>query len=192
MEHETAGDPITGLKWTRRTTEKISQSLQELDIEVCANTVARLLRERGFSLRVNQKKLSSGSGENRNEQFRNIAENRDRFSANGDPIISVDAKKKEMIGNFKNDGATWDMQPRIVNDHDFRSQADGIAIPYGVYDVGANLGSVFIGASHDTPEFAVSSIEKWWRYDGRNRYGESRDILILADGGGSNSCRSRV
>lgn len=192
MEHETAGDPITGLKWTRRTTEKIAGRLQEIGIDISPNTVARLLRKLGYSLRVNHKKLSSGGGAERDEQFSNIAEIRDRFARDGDPIISVDTKKKEMVGNFKNDGAAWDKQPVMVNDHDFRSQAKGIAVPYGIYDLQANLGSVFIGASHDTAEFAVASVAKWWRYDGRIRYRKSRSLLILADCGGSNGYRSRV
>lgn len=192
MEHETAGDPITGLKWTRRTTEKIAGYLQILGIVVCSNTVARLLRELGYSLRVNHKKLASGSGVDRDKQFINISENRERFADNGDPIISVDTKKKEMVGNFKNRGTAYGKRPLFVHDHDFRSLADGIAVPYGVYDVGANRGSVFIGASHDTPKFAVSAIEKWWRYDGSKRYPNSRNLLILADCGGSNGYRSRV
>ena len=192
MEHETAGDPITGLKWTRRTTEKIAGYLQILGIVVCSNTVARLLRELGYSLRVNHKKLSSGCGVDRDEQFSNIAESRERFADNGDPTISVDSKKREMVGNFKNRGTSYEKQPLFVHDHDFRSLADGIAIPYGIYDVGANSGSVIIGASHDTPKFAVSAIEKWWRYDGCKRYRKSKKLLILADGGGSNGHRCRA
>ena len=192
MEHDTAGDPITGLKWTRRTTEKIAGQLQLLGIVVCSNSVARLLRELGFSLRVNHKKLSSGCGVDRNKQFSNIAESRENFSENGDPVISVDTKKKEMVGNFKNRGTAYSKQPLSVHDHDFPSLADGIAIPYGVYDVAANRGSVIIGVSHDTPKFAVSAIDKWWRYDGCKRYGKSKKLLILADCGGSNGYRSRI
>ncbi len=192
MEHETAGDPITGLKWTRRTTEKIAGYLQILGIVVCSNTVARLLRELGYSLRVNHKKLSSGCGVDRDKQFSVIAESRDHFDNRGDPVISVDTKKKEMVGNFKNQGTAYGKQPHLVNDHDFRSQAKGIAVPYGVYDVGANRGSVFIGTSCDTPKFAVAAIEKWWRLDGCKRYPKSKNLLILADCGGSNGYRSRV
>jgi len=192
MEHETAGDPITGLKWTRRTTEKIAEQLQKNGIMVSPNTVARLLRELGYSLRVNHKKLSSGHSEDRDEQFSVIAESRDHFDNRGDPVISVDTKKKEMVGNFKNQGAAYSKQPRLVNDHDFRSQAEGIAVPYGVYDVGANQGSVFIGTSCDTPKFAVAAITNWWRLDGCKRYPKSKNLLVLADCGGSNGYRSRV
>ena len=193
MEHETAGDPMTGLKWTRRTTEKISNELAHLGgIEVSANTVGRILKELGYSLRVNHKKISSGCGPDRDTQFKQISVNRDRFSKQGLPVVSVDTKKKELVGNFKNPGTAWNKQAVAVKDHDFRSQGLGLAVPYGIYDIQANRGSVFVGASHDTPQFAVSSIEKWWRYDGRRRYAEAKELLILADCGGSNGYRCRA
>ena len=193
MEHETAGDPMTGLKWTRRTTEKIARELANLGgIEVSANTVGRILKELGYSLRVNHKKISSGTGPDRDAQFKQIAAIRDRFSRRGLPVISVDTKKKELVGNFKNPGTTWNKQAVAVKDHDFRSQGLGLAVPYGIYDIQANRGSVFVGASHDTPQFAVSSIEKWWRYDGRHRYTKAKELLILADCGGSNGYRCRA
>lgn len=193
MEHETAGDPLTGLKWTRRTTEKIARELARLGgIEVSANTVGRILKELGYSLRVNHKKVSSGTGPDRDTQFKQICAIRDRFSRRGLPVISVDTKKKELVGNYKNPGAAWNKQAVAVKDHDFRSQGLGLAIPYGIYDIQANRGSVFVGASHDTPQFAVSSIEKWWRYDGRRRYTKAKELLILADCGGSNGYRCRA
>ena len=193
MEHETAGDPTTGLKWTRRTTEKIAHELAQLGgIEVSANTVGRILKELGYSLRVNHKKISSGCTPDRDAQFKHISATRARFSSQGLPVVSVDTKKKELVGNFKNPGTAWNKQAVAVKDHDFRSQALGLAVPYGIYDIQANLGSVFVGASHDTPQFAVSSIEKWWRYDGRRRYAEAEELLILADCGGSNGYRCRA
>ena len=193
MEHETAGDPMTGLKWTRRTTEKIARELAHFGgIEVSANTVGRILKELGYSLRVNHKKVSSGTGPDRDAQFKQICAIRDRFSRRGLPVISVDTKKKELVGNFKNPGAAWNKQAVAVKDHDFRSQGLGLAVPYGIYDIQANRGSVFVGASHDTPQFAVSSIEKWWRYDGRRRYTKAKELLILADCGGSNGYRCRA
>ena len=193
MEHETAGDPITGLKRTRRTTEKIARELAHLGgIEVSANTVGRILKELGYSLRVNHKKISSGTGPDRDAQFKQIYAIRDRFSKRGLPVISVDTKKKELVGNFKNPGAAWNKQSVAVKDHDFRSQGLGLAVPYGIYDIQANRGSVFVGTSHDTPQFAVSSIEKWWRYDGRRRYTKAKELLILADCGGSNGYRCRA
>lgn len=193
MEHETAGDPVTGLKWTRRTTGKIARELASLGgIEVSANTVGRILKDLGYSLRVNHKKVSSGSGADRDAQFKQICAIRDRFSQRGLPVISVDTKKKELVGNFKNPGAAWHKQAVPVNDHDFRSQGLGLAVPYGIYDIQANRGSVFVGESHDTPQFAVSSIEKWWRYEGRRRYTQADELLILADCGGSNGYRCRA
>ena len=192
MKHETAGDPMTGLKWTRRTTAKIAEELHGLGIKVSDRTVATLLKQMDFSLRVNHKKLSKGSPEERETQFARIAELREYFAAKGLPLISVDTKKKEMVGRFKNAGTTWTRQPVLVNDHDFRSDAEGIAIPYGIFDLQANRGTVFVGTSYDTPQFAVESIEKWWRYEGQRRYHPANRIAILADGGGSNgpTCRA--
>ena len=192
MEFETAGDPMTGLKWTRKTTEKIAAELKKLGIIVCGKTVGRILKELGYSLRVNHKNISSGSGPDRDAQFKYIDTQRQRFKEMGAPVISVDTKKKELVGNFKNNGETWTQHPIEVNDHDFRSRAQGIAIPYGIYDVNANHGAVFVGTSYDTSRFAVSSIEKWWRYIGQYRYCENKELLILADGGGSNGSRVRA
>jgi hypothetical protein len=191
MEHDVGGDPITGLKWTRRTTQKLAQELSTLGIQVSANTVGRLLKTMGFSLRVNHKKRSAGSGPDRDEQFAYIAEQRQRFARRGDPILSVDTKKKELVGDFKNQGTTWQQQALEVNDHDFRSAAEGIAIPYGIYDLVANRGHVFVGTSSDTPQFATSNVEKWWTFEGPN-YSNSSQLLILADGGGSNGYRTRA
>ena len=133
---------MTGLKWTRRTTDKIAAELKKMGIDVSANTVAKLLKKMGFSLRVNHKKISNGSPQQRDQQFAQIAELRERFAADGSPVISVDTKKKELVGNFKNPGVSWNREPVAVNDHDFRSLASGIAIPYGIYDLQANRGTV--------------------------------------------------
>jgi hypothetical protein len=192
MEHETAGDPISGLKWTRKTTKKVAQQLAKLGIKVSSKTVGRILKKLDYSLRVNHKKISSGSGPDRNAQFEKISAIRDQFQARGLPVISVDTKKKELVGNFKNGGTAWNKHPVAVNDHDFRSLGRGLAVPYGIYDIRANRGSVFVGTSHDTAQFAVSSIEKWWRYDGRRCYSGANELLILADAGGSNGYRCRA
>lgn len=195
MKHDTAGDPMTGLKWTRKTTEKIAGELSNLDIHVSANTVGRLLKQMDFSLRVNHKKLSTGSSADqseRDEQFIYISKLKERFARSGDPVVSVDTKKKELVGNFKNPGTAWSKEPVLVKDHDFRSDAIGIAVPYSIYDVQANKGSVFVGMSSDTAEFAVDSIEKWWRQEGRRSYPNADRLLILADGGGSNGYRNRA
>ena len=130
MEHETAGDPVSGLKWTRRTTAKVADELCALGIHVCPQTVARLLKAMGYSLRVNHKKLAGASHARRDDQFRHITELRERCAADNVPVISVDTKKKELVGTFRNPGAKWDRSPERVNDHDFRSKAEGLAIPY--------------------------------------------------------------
>ena len=174
MEHETAGDPVSGLKWTRRTTAKLADELCALGIDVCPQTVARLLKAMGYSLRVNHKKLAGASHPRRDDQFRHITELRERCAADNNP------------------GAKWDRSPEPVNDHDFRSDAEGLAIPYGICDPRANAGTVFVGQTADTPAFAVDCIEKWWRTEGRNHYPDANALQILADGGGSNSCTARA
>ena len=190
MEHDTAGDPITGLKWTRKTTEKIAAVLQQIDIPVSPNTVARLLYQMDFSLRVNRKQIATNSSPYRDQQFQHICSLRTRFQRQGLPIISVDSKKRELIGNFKNAGAKWDRSPVLVNDHDFRSDACGVGISYGIYDPPHNRGTVCVGVSHDTPAFAAHSIATWWKREGSRRWGRVPQLLVLADSGGSNSCRS--
>lgn len=192
MAHETAGDPISGLKWTHRTTAKLADELRRLGIHVCPRTVARLLKTMGYSLRVNHKKIAGATHPNRDRQFRHISDLRKRCDADNIPLICVDTKKKELVGTFRNSGAKWDRSPELVNDHDFRSDAEGLAIPYGIYDLRANAGAVFVGNTADTPAFAVDCIEKWWRTEGRRRYPEARTLQILADGGGSNSCTARA
>src|SRR5258708_2030932 len=189
LEHDTAGDPITGLKWTRKTTEKIAEVLQEIDIPVSAKTVARLLYQMDFSLRVNRKQIATNSSPYRDQQFQHIGSLRTRFQQQGLPIISVDSKKRELIGNFKNAGTKWDRSSVPVNDHDFRSDASGVGISYGIYDPPNNRGTVCVGTSHDTPAFAVHSIVTWWKREGSRRHGRAPKLLILADAGGSNSCR---
>jgi len=187
LEHHTAGDPMSSLKWTHRTTAKIAGQLRRLGIRVGARTVARLLDKLHFSLHVNHKKIAAGNRSSRDQQFRHITQLRRRFCRHGNPIISVDAKKRELVGNFKNAGRKWARVPTAVNDHDFRSLATGIALPFGVYDPQANRGSVFVGVSHETSAFAVTSISRWWSREGRLRYPNTQHLLILADTGGSNS-----
>jgi hypothetical protein len=192
MQHDTAGDPITGVKWSRRTTRNIAQELTALGIAVSKNTVGRLLKKMDYRLRVNRKQIASTKSPDRNQQFLYIGQQRERFTLQGQPIISVDTKKKELIGNFKNAGTKWDRRPVLVNDHDFRSEADALAIAYGVYDTQANRGAVFVGTSHDTPAFAVDAIAQWWRQEGSQSYPAARELFILADGGGSNGPRCRA
>jgi hypothetical protein len=188
---------VHGLKWTRKTTRKIARQLRLLGIRIGAKTVGRLLKEMGFSLRVNQKTLESGNKNPpprrvRNRQFKYIKRNREEFSSRESPIVSVDTKKKELVGNFKNPGVSWEREPHLVKDHDFRSDAEGMAIPYGIYDTQANLGFVVVGTSRETPAFAVDSIVLWWKGCGRTMYPKRHELLILADCGGGNSARARA
>jgi hypothetical protein len=195
MEAETAGDPMTGLKWTRRTTAKIAAELETIGINVSPKTVARLLKQLGFSLRVNQKKIArtvNVSPQERDAQFSHIAEIRELCAAEHVPVISVDTKKKELIGNFKNTGQAWGRNSVAVKDHDFRSEADGIAVPFSIYDLRYNRGFVCVGTSYDTPQFAVESIARWWSRQGKQRYPKARELVILADAGGSNGPKCRA
>jgi hypothetical protein len=199
MEYETAGDPMTGLKWTRKTTQKVTDELKALGIkEVNRTTVSRLLKDLDYSLKVNHKKKALGAKKTpearakRDLQFKYISGICAQFIAEGNPIISVDSKKKEMVGDFKNNGSAWRKKAFEVGDHDFRQYAEGIAINYGIYDTLTNRGSMFVGIYHDTPAFAVESIVKWWKQDGRKRYEGCKKLLILADAGGSNGYRSRA
>jgi Rhodopirellula transposase DDE domain len=178
------------LKWTRKTTEKIAEVLQQIDISVSANTVARLLYQMDFSLRVNRKQIATNSSPYRDQQFQHISSLRERFLRQGLPIISVDSKKRELIGNFKNPGTKWDRSSVPVNDHDFRSDASGVGISYGIYDPPNNRGTVCVGTSHDTPAFAAHSIATWWKREGSRRHGRASKLLVLADSGGSNGCNS--
>lgn len=192
MKCDVAGDPITGIRWTRRTTEKIAAELASLDIHVSPRTVARILTDLDYRLRVNHKRVARGSGPGRDEQFKYIAEQRRRFASLDLPIVSIDSKKRELVGNFKNSGTAWRLSPDLVNDHDFRSEAAGIAIPYGIYDVLANRGTVFVGTSHDTPDFAADNLVRWWESEACERYPRAQELLVLADSGGSNSPRVRA
>lgn len=186
---------MTGLKWTAKAVRKIAKELATTGIQANKDTVGNLMRDMGYSLRVNYKKLSKDTNitpqdrKIRNEQFRYIKMMRRRFAQAGDPTISVDTKKKEQIGQFKNPGTSWEKERRLVYDHDFASYAIGIGIPFGIYEPEANRGMVFVGTTHDTSEFAVECIQKWWCLTGRKRYSLSHQLLILADSGGSNGYR---
>ena len=195
MKYETAGDPVSGLMWTRKTRDKVCSELRLIGIDVSPNTVGRLLQLMGYSLRVNHKQLSrvcKTQPELRDAQFHHIAKLRNEALARGVPIISVDAKKKEIVGCFKNPGAAWSAQARLVNDHDFASESEGKAIPFGIYDLSANRGTVYVGTSSDTAEFAIDAIEAWWIGEACARYQGAKELTILADGGGSNGTTNRL
>jgi len=189
---------MRGLKWCRKTPVKVAQELQRIGIQISATTAARLLKELlGYSLRVNHKKVESGirnppEPKERDRQFHYIGDLRESFAHRRDPVISVDTKKKDLIGNFKNGGRAWRKEPELVYDKDFPSDARGRMAPYGIYDTQANTGFVCVGASAETPAFAVDAIDRWWKHEGRNRYPRARKLLILADCGGANASRSRV
>jgi transposase len=193
MKESTAGDPMSLLKWTHKSTYAIAEELQLKGHKVSHDTVRRLLKGNGYSLQANRKALEGKSGSDRDGQFRYINMQASKFIDAGDPVISVDAKKKELIGDYKNSGRTWRPkgQPELVNVYDFSSSAMGAAIPYGVYDLKRNNGVVNVGKSHNTAEFAVESIRQWWNMVGKYHYAGCKNLLICADGGGSNGSRNR-
>lgn len=182
----TAGDPIRGTKWVRKTLRKLAQELTGKQIPVSHETVRRLLKQLGYSLRYNRKQLSKRPDADRDQQMRYLACQRRAFLKAEKPVISVDSKKKELIGNFKNAGRTWRRDSRWVLASDFPSDADGKAVPYGVYDVARNHGLVGVGVSHETAKFAVNVIRRWWQTEGQAAYPGASELLIQADSGGAN------
>ena len=188
------GDPESPLRWTCKSTRRLADELSRQRHPISANTVASLLRQSGYSLQANRKTREGASHPDRNAQFEYINECVRRFLKRGQPAISVDTKKKELVGDFRNAGRTWRPAgtPEEVRMHDFLDAELGKAIPYGVYDIINNQGWVSVGISHDTAQFAVNSIRSWWRQMGRHRFPRLRELLITADGGGSNGPRSRL
>lgn len=188
MEDNTAGDPMSSLKWTNKSTYNIAEELEGMGHEVSPDTVARLLKEQNYSLQANVKSIEPGSSSGRDKQFHYINDQIKKHIELKDPVISVDAKKRENVGKFKNDGKTWRKKnnPKKVNVYDFRSLGIGIALPYGTYDIQRNEGFVNVGISHETSKFAVESIRRWWNVLGKYYYINPNALLITADGGGSN------
>lgn len=189
LRDTTAGDPITGLKWTRKTLVKLSEELEHQGLAIGPDTVKRLLLEMGYVLRTNRKRLTKKQDPDRDRQMRYLTRKRRAFIKAGKPAISVDAKQRELIGNFKQQGRNWRQQPLDVLESDYPSEADGIAIPYGIYDLAKNEGTIIIGVSHQTPEFAVTAIRKWWLKIGQHCYPKQAELLIEADCGGGNGNR---
>ena len=185
----TAGDPITGLQWTRKAIRKLARQLRRKKFKVGRTTVGRLLQLKRYALRVNRKRLSRKQDPARDRQMRYIARLRRRFKKAGFPGISVDTKKRELIGRFKNAGCSWRIRPLDVYATDFPSDALGIAIPYGIYDLTCHLGYVVVGTSHQTPAFAIAAIRSWWLHVGRMTYAGCHELLIEADSGGANGNR---
>jgi len=186
----TAGDPMTDWCWTHKSTRQLAATLRARGICISANTVGRLLKARGYSLRTNRKRLARAHEPERDRQFRYIARQRRRCQKHGNPAISIDTKKKEWVGLFKNPGRTWRQQPIDVYDHDFPSLASGRAVPFGIYDAWRKSGFVVVGTSNETADFAGGAINSWWEDHGRWCYPKARHWFIEADGGGANSSRT--
>ena len=183
---------MTDRKWVRSSLRHLAGRLRKVSTAISRGTVGRLLKGLGFSLRANEKRLTGPPHPDRDRQFRYIGRLRRRFLKDSLPIISVDAKKKELVGDFKNSGRAWRREAEAVNAHDFPDDATARAVPYGVYDLARNHGHVTVGTSADTAEFAVEAIASWWEEVGSKFYPGASKILILADSGGSNSCRTRL
>lgn len=194
VEPATMGDPMRPLLWVSKSWAKLANALVAQGHKISPNTVGKLLGELGFRRQVNQKTREGSHHPDRDAQFQHINDAALRFQANGQPVISVDTKKKELVGDFKNGGSDYRPQgcPDLVRTHDFIDKDLGKAVPYGVYDIGANTGWVSVGIDNDTAEFAVNTIGLWWQKMGLERYPDASEILITADGGGSNGSRVRL
>jgi len=195
LEGNVSGDPMKPLMWTNKSVRNIKKALVERGYRISHATVSEILKNLGYSLQSNRKALPlQKQHPERNEQFEYINEQTKRFFLNGSPVLSIDAKKKEIIGNFKNDGTEYRKKgdAEKVYDHDFPIKELGKATPYGIYDIFKNQGFVSVGISGDTSEFAVESIRRWWRLIGEDIYPDTKEIMVTADSGGSNGCRVRL
>jgi hypothetical protein len=190
----TRGDPESPLRWTCKSVRKLAEELQKLDHEVSHTVVAELLQAMDYSLQANSKTIEGASHPDRNAQFEHISGKVKQYLGERQPVISVDTKKKELVGNFKNGGRELQPKgsPEKVRVHDFKIKELGKVAPYGIYDIGQNTGWVNVGTDHDTAAFAVESIRRWWRMMGQSEYPQARRLLITADGGGSNGARVRL
>jgi len=190
----TRGDPMSPLRWTCKSRANLAAAMTKDGWVVSSTTVGRLLHELGYSLKSVRKSTEGASHPDRNEQFEHINATAEAFLQRGSPVISVDTKKKELVGDFKNAGKEWQPQgqPEKVLVHDFPTDASGKAVPYGIYDMARNEAYVSVGTDHDTPAFAVASIRRWWMTMGRRAYPDAEELLITADAGGSNGYRTRA
>ena len=194
IDPATRGDPMSPLRWTCKSTTKLAEELTRQKHPVSDRTVAMLLKQSGYSLQANRKSREGSSHPDRNAQFEYINRQVRAFQKRQQPVVSVDTKKKELVGEFKNPGEEWQPQgqPQPVKVHDFPDKKLGKAIPYGVYDLAGNEGWVSVGIDHDTAEFACASILRWWNEMGSARFPRATELMITADGGGSNSSRNRL
>jgi transposase len=193
MTNSTSGDPMKHLKWTTKSTGNVADELKKQGYKISPDTVGRILKKQHYSLKANRRSKEGSNSPYRDEQFKFINKKVEEFKINEEPVISVDTKKKELVGNFKNSGRKWGKKGEFeeVNVYDFPSLAEGKAIPYGTYDIHKNKGFVNVGVSYDTGEFAVESIKRWWQFNGKKDYPLSKELLICADGGGSNGSRNK-
>ena len=194
VEPVTRGDPESPLRWTNKSTTKLADELTARGFAVAASTVGKLLKACGYRLQANAKVVEGRQHPDRDAQFEYVNAQAVAFLAAGDPVISIDAKKRELVGNFKNNGREWEPvgEPAEVNAHDFPGDAVGVALPYGVYDMAANTGWVNVGTDHDTAAFAAESVRRWWRHVGADCYPQAKRLLVTADAGGSNGSRLRL
>ena len=191
LSDEVAGDPMGRQKWVRSSIRNLSKKLKEQGHQAGHGTVARLLRRLGYSLQVNKKKQAGAEHPERDQQFRYIAALKTQFLGEGLPVISIDTKKKELIGNYRREGKSWRRKP-IETDAYFAGYAKCVAVPFGIYDIARNVGYVTVGISHNTAEFAVNCLMNWWKLYGRSAYPLADRVLILADGGGGNGYNLRT
>jgi hypothetical protein len=193
VSHHTAGDPMReDVIWTYLSAPEIAEQLAGLGTPVGCDTVRALLEELGFSKRQAEKRKTMGETPFRNEQFENIARLKEEYFDSPHPVISMDTKKKEFLGEFFRAGRAYSTGPNSTFDHDFPSDADGKIVPHGLYDLKRNVGHLTLGVSHDTSQFACDSIGLWWRRHGEREYPEATSMLLLCDGGGSNNCRHHI
>jgi hypothetical protein len=194
VDPATRGDPESPLRWTSKSTQRLAEELTRQGHRVSARTVAKLLDGMDYSLQANRKVREGSKHPDRNQQFEYISEQVQQFHRRGQPVISVDTKKKEVVGRYRNAGVEWrpKASPEEVNDHDFPDPKKGKAVPYGIYEIASNQGWVNVGTDHDTPEFAVQSIRSWWLSMGKPGYPNAEELLVTADGGGSNGYRVRA
>lgn len=194
IEPTTRGDPMSPLRWTCKSVRRLASELAAMGHRISQETVCQILHDMGYSLQANSKTTEGSSHPDRDAQFAFINETAKQYMLDEQPVISVDTKKKELIGPYKNGGVEWRPhgQPEAVRVHDFIDPDQGKAVPYGVYDLNNNVGWVSVGVDHDTAEFAINTIHTWWRQMGRIAYPEARKLMITADAGGSNGYRSRA
>ncbi|MDR0287425.1 MAG: ISAzo13 family transposase [Clostridiales bacterium] len=190
----TRGEPESPLQWVSKSLRNMESALKASGITVSYRIIGEALKSHGFSLQSNRKRFEGSSDKDRDSQFEFIQQKVDRYISENQPVISVDAKKRELVGNFKNEGIDWhpSRNPESVNAYDFLTEADGVAIPYGVYDLKENIGRVNVGITKDTAESAVQSIRNWWYRMGIYYHNKAESLLITADGGGSNSSKGKL